>query len=230
MLSLYVAALVFFALHVGVSGTPLRARLVRAVGERPFLLLFSMATAVSLWWLAATYGAAKFDAANVFFWEGGVLAKQASALIQLFAFCLAVPGLLTRNPTTVMQGGALAAPDAGAGVLRITRHPFLWGVALWAIAHLLVNGESADIVFFGVFAAVALIGAGSIDRKRRAAYGAQWDAFAARTSNVPFMAILRKKTALKVEEIGWWRIAVALAIYAAVLLSHESVFGVSPLS
>jgi uncharacterized membrane protein len=230
MITLYVAAAVFFAIHALVSGTPVRARLVKAMGERTYLGLFSLASVAALWWLATAYGAAKFDSANTFFWDGEVLTKQLAAVIQLFAFCLAAPGLLTRSPTAVMQGAALASPDAGGGVLRITRHPFLWGVALWAGAHLLVNGELADLVFFGLFMVTALLGTVSIDRKRRAAYGDQWTAFAARTSNVPFLAIVSGRTPLKVEEIGWWRIAAALAIYAAVLLSHESVFGVSPLS
>jgi ABC-type cobalt transport system substrate-binding protein len=29
------------------------------------------------------------------------------------------------------------------------RHPMLWGIVVWAVAHLLVNGDVASIVLFG---------------------------------------------------------------------------------
>ncbi|PZX18355.1 NnrU protein [Palleronia aestuarii] len=45
-----------------------------------------------------------------------------------------------------------------------TRHPQLWGFSIWAVAHLLVNGDLASILLFGVlllwaFAEMALINA-----------------------------------------------------------------------
>jgi uncharacterized membrane protein len=91
----------------------------------------------------------------------------------------------------VRQEGALERPDVVKGMLRITRHPFLWGVAIWASGHLSVNGDRASIVLFGSMLLLALFGTASIDAKRKRALGATWDAFAAQTSNVPFAAILR---------------------------------------
>lgn len=36
------------------------------------------------------------------------------------------------------------------GRLRpLIRHPMLWGVVVWAVAHLLVNGDAASLVLFG---------------------------------------------------------------------------------
>ena len=74
-------------------------------------------------------------------------------------------------------------------MLRITRHPFLWGVALWAAGHLMVNGDLASLILFGSLLVLAVFGTGSIDAKRRRALGEKWDAFAAKTSAVPFAAI-----------------------------------------
>jgi len=74
-------------------------------------------------------------------------------------------------------------------MLRVTRHPFLWGVAIWAVGHLLVNGDRASIVLFGGMLILAVSGTSSIDAKRRRKLGDKWDAYAAQTSNVPFAAI-----------------------------------------
>ena len=54
-------------------------------------------------------------------------------------------------------------------MLRITRHPFLWGMALWGAKHLLVNGERFAVMLFGALALMAIFGARSIDRKAQRA-------------------------------------------------------------
>ncbi len=127
------------------------------------------------------------------------------------------------------QEGALDRADVVKGMLRITRHPFLWGVAIWAAGHLLVNGDRAGLVLFGAMLVLAIFGTVSIDGKRARALGDRWDGFAAQTSNVPFAAILAGRQSLKVGEIGWWRIALAVIVYAALLFGHPYAFGVRAL-
>jgi uncharacterized membrane protein len=142
---------------------------------------------------------------------------------------LIVPGLATPNPTSVRQEGRLQKVDAVAGMLRITRHPFLWGVAIWAIGHLLVNGDIAGIVLFAGLLALALFGTVSIDAKRRRVFGKSWDAFAAQTSNVPFAAIAAGRQRLDLAEIGWWRIALGVGVWALFAWAHPYLFGVPAL-
>jgi uncharacterized membrane protein len=129
----------------------------------------------------------------------------------------------------VRQEGALQKPDVVKGMLRVTRHPFLWGVALWAIGHLIVKGDAASIVLFGSLLALALFGTVSIDAKRRRALGAAWDAFAAQTSNLPFAAIAAGRQRLDLREIGWWRIALAVVVWAVLAWAHPYLFGVRAL-
>ena len=74
-------------------------------------------------------------------------------------------------------------------VPRITRHPFLTGVGLWALVHLIGNGDVASVVFFVTWAIVALAGTVSIDAKRRRLLGGAWEPFATQTSIVRFAAI-----------------------------------------
>ena len=43
----------------------------------------------------------------------------------------------------------IAGSQVGARVAGVIRHPQLTAVKLWAVAHLLVNGDSASLLFFG---------------------------------------------------------------------------------
>ncbi|MCA0205978.1 MAG: NnrU family protein [Proteobacteria bacterium] len=42
-----------------------------------------------------------------------------------------------------------AASGMKTAATRIVRHPQLWGVRLWALAHLMVNGDLASLILFG---------------------------------------------------------------------------------
>jgi uncharacterized membrane protein len=111
----------------------------------------------------------------------------------------------------------------------VTRHPFLTGVGLWALVHLVGNGDVASFVFFAGWAVVALAGTVSIDAKRRRLAGAaRWDPFAAKTSIIPFAAIIAGRNRVSLREIGAGRALAALAAYAILLALHAPVIGVSP--
>ena len=118
---------------------------------------------------------------------------------------------------------------APGGILRITRHPFLMGVAIWSVVHLVGNGDVASLLFFGALAVVSIAGPPSIDAKRRRALGpAAWDAFASRTSIMPFAAILAGRNTLALRELGAWRPVAGVAAYALILGGHSHLFGVNP--
>lgn len=225
MTMLIAAAVAFLALHLLVAGTRLRDAIVGVIGERAYLAVFSLASLGGIVWLALSYNTAIAVGSDVL-WDLGVGVKHLGFILVGLAFLLGVPGLMTANPTTVGMESA-AAQDA-MGVLRITRHPFLWSVALWAAFHLAANGDAASLVFFGTFLALAVLGTFSIDAKRARKMGPAWTAFAQRTSNVPFAAILGGRNALKLAELLGWRQAVAVGALLAVLFGHEWAFGASP--
>jgi uncharacterized membrane protein len=229
MTSLLAAAAFFVLLHLLVSGTRLRDALSGAIGEGPYMGLFSLASIGGLAWLGLAFATSRTAAWNLAYWDPTPTTRYVQIVLQLVALLLIVPGLTTPNPTSVRQESALDRPDVVRGMLRITRHPFLWGVAIWAAGHLLVNGERASIVLFGSLLVLALFGTASIDAKRRRALGETWDAFAAQTSNVPFGAILSGGQRLSLGEIGWWRVLLAVAVWAALLYGHPFLFGVPAL-
>jgi uncharacterized membrane protein len=225
MLQLILAAAFFTGIHVFISGSRYRDVLVARFGEKAFRGGFSVLSLVGLWWLAHAYRAAPY--LDTWGQRGGF--KPVAALLMLVAFLLVVIGATTPNPTMVGGESLLAGTEPARGILRITRHPFLWGVALWALVHLIANGDAASLVLFGSLLGLVLFGMRSIDAKRRRACGEGWERFAAVTSIVPFQAIREGRNVLRFGEIGWWRPGLAVAVYLAVLHFHKSWFGVSPL-
>jgi len=227
MVQLVAAALSFAGLHLLVAGTPLRGVLVRAIGEGPYRGLFALSTLATLVWMTRSYSAA-FASDNRWLWHWPVM-RHLAAPVMLAAFLLAVPGIVSKNPTSVGQERVLHADAEPRGMQRITRHPFLWGVAIWAAFHIAANGDLASIVLFSTFLIVALVGTRSIDGKRARALGEVWSAYLARTSNLPFLAIAQGRTRLSLREIGWWRPLLALALFGLVVALHPRLFGAYPL-
>lgn len=228
MTALVAAAAVFLGIHLLISGTRVRDALTGAIGQGPYMGLFSLASVAALVWLGFAYAAAR-GPNDAVYWSATPLTKWIQLGLTLVAFLMIVPGLATPNPTSVRQEGQLEKPDAAKGILRITRHPFLWGVAIWAAGHLMVKGDAASLVLFGSLGALAILGTPSIDAKRKRALGAKWDAFAAQTSAVPFAAILQGRQKLDLAEIGWWRLAMGVIVWGALVFAHPIMFGVSPL-
>jgi uncharacterized membrane protein len=229
MLSLAAAAAFFLAIHMLVSGTRVRDALTGKIGLGPYMGLFSLSSAAGLAWLGIAFAQARNTPGDIVWWDLTPLTRDVQIGLQLLAMLLIVPGLTTPNPTSVRQEGTLERPDVVKGMVRITRHPFLWGVAIWAGGHLLVNGDAASIVLFATLLVLALLGTASIDAKRRRALGAKWDAFAAQTSNVPFGAIAAGRQKLSIGEIGWWRILLAVGVWALLAWAHPVLFGVRAL-
>ena len=224
MLSLLLAAIFFGGVHLGVAGTTIRDRAIAALGQGGYRVAFSIASVVGLAWLVMAYNHAPY----VVTWGMLEWWKPFAIILMLPASLLVVIGLTTPNPTAVAQENRLAQPPQG--IVRVTRHPFLTGVGLWALVHLIGDGDVASLVFFTVWAVVALAGTVSIDRKRQRLFGEAWEPFAAQTSIVPFAAIAAGRNRFRPGEIGAWRWGAAVLVYVLTLVGHADVIGVSPFS
>ena len=227
MTQLIAAALFLLLSHFGISSTPLRPWLVARIGERPYLGLYSLIALGAIVWVIRAYARAFY----VELWPVTAGTALVPLIVVPFAAVLAVAGLSTPNPTAV---GAPAETLQGAetvrGIFRVTRHPFQWSVVLWAVAHVIANGDLAGLIMFGAFGALALIGTWLIDRKYAARRGADWQAFAAASSNLPFAAISAGRQHFVFAEIGWWRVILGLAVYLVLLAVHPWLFGAAPLA
>lgn len=219
-LYLIVATVLFLAIHI-VPSTPLRTLAVKAIGARAYLGLYSLASLAGLVWMSVEYGRAPLEA----LWPGLRLLPVA---LMPFAFVLLACGLLSRNPALLGQAGALKRDDPARGIIRITRHPVMWAIMLWAGAHLLALGSLQAVIFFGGLLLLAAAGTTLQDLRKAEALGDDWRRFATLTSNVPFLAIAQGRNKPVWREIGWWRPFAGLAVFAFVLYFHPWLFGLRP--
>jgi uncharacterized membrane protein len=225
MANLLAAAAFFLAIHFGVSGTRLRDRLVGLVGDRAFRGLFALASLIGLIWMGRAYS----HAPHVVLWGQLLALKQIAYPLVLIAFAFIVIGVATPSPTTAGMESQLTRDVQVRGMTRITRHPFLWGTALWALVHFVINGDAASSILFGSLLLLAVGGTATIDAKRRRNYGERWEAFARQTSNLPFAAIAagRNKFGPALREIGIVRPLLAIVVFIAVFALHGRLFGAS---
>jgi len=222
MAFLLLAALIWIGLHVGVAGSPLRGLIVARVGERPFVLGFTVLSFAAIALLVNAWKAA----GTTPLWDAPAALRWVLVALMLPAFILFVAAVTKPNPTAMGGDAALGAEPQG--IQRITRHPMLWAFAIWGLVHLVGNGDSASIVFFGAFLVTALAGMPSIDAKLAQRKPAAWARLAAATSVLPFGAIAAGRNRLVLGEIGWIPPVVGLVAWAALLHFHRTIFGVAP--
>jgi len=217
---LALASLVFLATHF-VTSTPLRKPLIEAIGEKAYLGAYSAVSFVTIGWMVWAYGRAP----SVVLWQvPGV--KLWPLVVMPIALILVAAGVMAKNPSAVGQAGALKAEEPARGIIRVTRHPVMWGIALWAGVHALARGDAASLVFFGSFLVLALAGTRLIDARKADSLGEDWAKFAAVTSNVPFTAIVEGRNRFSWGEIGAVKVGVGVAAFAAIVLLHPWLFGV----
>lgn len=224
----FVLALAGFVLiHIGISATGLRDQIIARIGAGAYRIAFALASIALLAWMIMSFGALRqdpFDPLNEMVWAPPLWGPWAAYALTALAFVLIASGILTPNATRVGGEKVLAREEPARGVVRITRHPFLWGVALWAGAHLLTNGERFAPMLFGVLGVMALYGTRSIDRKTAKLDPEGWARFAAVTSNAPFAAIAQGRNRLVLSELGLG-VAVGLLVFAALGFFHPAITG-----
>lgn len=220
MFQLLIACLVFLALHV-LPSTALRPALVGRIGERAYLGLFSLASLAAIVWMVIAFKAAPFE----LLWPG---LRHLPSAVMPFAFILIVVGGMTPNPTAVGAARLLERDDPARGILRVTRHPIMWGIMLWAGAHLLARGELKSTLFFGSFLLLAAAGTVLMDRRKAVRYGERWTRFAGLTSNLPFLAIAQGRNRFVWREIGALKVVIAVVAFALFFLFHSWLIGVRP--
>jgi uncharacterized membrane protein len=223
MTSLVIAMIAFLGSHFALSSGPVRAALARLVGEAAFQGAYSLLALALIVWTVIAFENAPFVPLWTVPWMP-LVPVVVMPLAVLFLVC----GVSQRNPTMV-GGHFSAAADPAPGILRITRHPVLWSFALWALAHIAPNGDLASLIFFGGFALLALAGTVVIDLKRRARDPEGYARFAAATSRLPFLNLLIGRARFDWRGIGWWRLGVAVLLYAALFIGHPTFTGASVL-
>jgi uncharacterized membrane protein len=209
MTMLVAATLAFLATHF-VTSTPLRPAMVNAMGEWPYRGVYSLVALITLGWMIWAYSGAPQEP----LWRP---IRIITFVVMPVAFVLIACGYW-RNPTMVGADRLLKSEEPARGMIRITRHPIMWGIILWAAAHILARGDLRGLIFFGAFLVLAVVGTLAMDARKKS--NPDWPRFAAVTSHIPFVAIAQGRNRIVWREIGWLRPAVGLLVFLGVLAFH----------
>lgn len=123
---------------------------IARLGEMRWKGVYSLLSAIGLGLIIWGYGLARVDSPVL--WSAPTWTRHVAATLTLPAFILLV-----------------AAYIPGSRIKAKIGHPMVAGVKLWALAHLLVNGNLADAVLFGAFLIWAIVSFVSSRRRDRIA-------------------------------------------------------------
>ncbi|MCB9949059.1 MAG: NnrU family protein [Rhodospirillaceae bacterium] len=226
MIEFAVALGLFLAAHVVPTRPALRRRLAGTLGERVYLGLYSLLSILLLGWVIF----AAIRAPYVELWPPAPW--QAIVSLAMMPLSLALLGAAVVQPNPLSVATARGAFDTvRPGIVAVTRHPLLWGFALWGVAHLPPNGDVVSVVLFGAMTAFAGLGMWAVERRRRRELGpSRWAELAGATSVMPFAALANGRAGLPRDLRCWLGIAAGLGVYALLVLGgHVWLFGVDPL-
>lgn len=210
LVSLAAASIALLGTHFALSH-PLRAPLVTAIGEGPFLGLYSLIAAACMAWIAVAFLAAPPADLGGSAAEAGWVVSTVLTLPALVLFL----GSLWRNPALPNPGASQAMPRGATGVFAVTRHPMMWGFALWALSHIVLWWSWRTLIVATAVLLLALIGAYLQDRKKQALMGAVWADWERRTSFWPRWSKLPGAgAALWLAALGLWLFVTWLHIAA----------------
>jgi uncharacterized membrane protein len=210
------AMAVFLLSHALPVRPPVKPWLVSLLGAQGFTLAYSLLSLGVLWWLITAAARAPF--VLVWAWEPW---HNHVALTAMLGVCL-ILGMAIGRPNPFSFGGANndAFDPARPGIVGWLRHPLLAALALWAAAHMLANGTLAHVIMFGTFALFALLGSSLIDRRKQRMLGLEWDRLRTAIRRPGIATVILRQP---------FRLLAGAALYAALILAHPLLFGVSPL-
>lgn len=222
VLSLLLATAGFVGTHLLMSH-PLRAGLVARLGERGFQGVYSLVSILFfLWMILAWRGAVPGAGGGAVLWHAPLWWWHVAAWLMIGPSVLLM-GSLIGNPAMVSAPAASAMKPA-LGVYAVTRHPMMWAFMLWAVVHVTVYGSARNlIVAFGIFT-LALAGSLGQDRKKEQLLGDSWRGWEARTSYVPFAALVSGKIPWRALLPGWPALLAGLVLWAAATWWHAPLF------
>src|SRR3546814_5784336 len=178
---LIVTCVLFVGSHLLLSH-PLRDGLAGRLGERGFQIVYSVVAIATLILVVQAWRGIPPEPP---LWVVDDPLWMLATLIVLFASILFM-GSLIGNPALPAPHAARDAAAAPRGVFAITRHPMMWGFALWAIAHVMVMPTPGQIILSATIVFLALVGSAGQDAKKARLMGDAWRGWAARTNFVPY--------------------------------------------
>ncbi len=177
-----------------------RTRTLEAWGEKPFKGAIALVSLLGFYGLIVGYAQVRME--PVVIWQPPMATRHISVLLMLFASILLVAAYIPGNHFKVRLG-----------------HPMVLSVKVWALAHLLANGNVADLLLFGTFLAWSVMNFKSARARDRANAQSQ-----ALVSDEAAQPTLPKTSATLMA------VVVGAALWALItFVLHAKVVGVAPL-
>jgi uncharacterized membrane protein len=133
MTQLILGLILFLGVHsVRIWADGWRNQTIEAYGEKTFKGVHALVSLLGFYLLIVGYGEARLE--TVALWNPPVFTKHISILLMLFSSILLMAAYVPRNHLKMRLG-----------------HPMVLSVKVWALSHLLANGNLADLLLFGSF-------------------------------------------------------------------------------
>jgi uncharacterized membrane protein len=202
----------FAVVHSGLAA--LRSRGENVIGARGYRILFALASIPLAVILILYFINHRYDGARL--WN-----LQGIAGMPVLVWVLSAISFIFLYPATfnLLEIAAIQKPEIHlyeTGIIRITRHPQMVGQVIWCIAHTLWLGTTFTLVTSLGLIAHHLFAVWHGDRRWQARYGDAFVSVKARTSVLPFVAILQGRQSLKLAEFlkpAYLGIATFVAIF-----------------
>lgn len=211
LVGLIAANVTFVGTHFAMSH-PLRAPMVRVLGEKGFAAVYSLVSLAIFVWIVFAFRAsppADLPGSG----EAGWIIATVLTLPALVLFS----GSLVGNPALPAPGAAEQAMREPRGVFLVTRHPMMWGFALWALSHMVLFWSMRTMITAAAMGFLALVGAHLQDRKKQQQMGESWAAWESKTSYWPRLS--------NMFSIGWLYWGLGIAAWLAISWLHKPIGG-----
>ena len=150
MTQLILGLILFLGAHsVRIWADGWRNQTIEAYGEKAFKGVYALVSILGFYLLVVGYGEARLQ--TVALWNPPIFIKHISMLLMLLSSILLVATYIPRNHFKMRLG-----------------HPMVLSVKVWALSHLLANGNLADLVLFGSFLIWAVLNFRSARARDRA--------------------------------------------------------------
>ncbi len=150
MAILVLGIILFLGLHlIRVVAPGFRAGVIESRGKGTWMGIYAILSLIGLCLIIYGFGQARSETGMLY--DPPVFMRHIALLLMLFAFIFLAAGFL--------PAGRIAVA---------VKHPQVLSIKVWALAHLLANGETSSVLLFGSFLAWAVILRISLKRRERA--------------------------------------------------------------
>jgi uncharacterized membrane protein len=187
----------FAIVHSGLAA--LRPKGEKLIGARLYRVVFALASLPYAVLLVVYFINHRYDGARLWNLQGGGAVEAIVWILSAISFLFLYPATFN-----LLEVAAIQKPQVHLyemGIIRITRHPQMVGQVIWCIAHTLWVGTSFMIVTSLGLILHHLFAVWHGDRRLKARYGEAFDAVKARTSVIPFLAILQGRQTFHLKEM-----------------------------